>query len=205
MSKKKRSEFKRRKSKASRSRWSRMFSETRELLRRYRVATILSGTIALLGSLASIYALSEPDMVAISPTTTAKGELRAEPGGGLAHWIEIEQRFKNNSWREGGRITALQMVPHSLDTATWLTSKTVPNNSETFDAHEEKVVKLNALFQFPELTVGKKYPEFAVDIQFLDQKGAVIKEYGTGKPYSFQLTINESAFNSLKAITGSRK
>jgi hypothetical protein len=176
-----------------------------EFFRRHRIATILSGMIALLGSLASIYALSEPNLVAISPTTTAKGELRAEPGGGLAHWIEIEQRFKNTSWRGGGHITALQMVPHSLDTATWLPNRTVSNNSETFDAYEEKVVKLNALFQFPELTLGKKYPEFVVDIQFLDQKGAVIKEYGSGKPYSFQLTINESAFNSLKAISGPGK
>ncbi|MDQ1522247.1 MAG: hypothetical protein QOG00_3966 [Pyrinomonadaceae bacterium] len=203
MSRKKLAKAKRRRKKAPRPRFT-VFSRAKEFLRHHRVATILGGMIALLGCLASIYSVSEPNIVAVSPTTTAKGELRAEPGGGLSHWVEIEQRFKNTSWRGGGHITALQMVPHSLDTATWLSNRTVPNNSETLDAYEEKIVKLNALFQFPELTLGRKYPEFVVDIQFLDQKGAVIKEYGSSKPYSFQLTINESAFNSLKAINSPR-
>jgi hypothetical protein len=205
MSKKKRTKAQRRRQKAPRARFTIVFSLAMGFFRRHRIATILSGMIALLGSLASIYALSEPNIVAISPTTTFNGALRAEPGGGLAHWIEVEQRFKNDSWRGGGHITALQMVPHSLDAATWFTTKIVPNNSETFAAYEEKIVKSNALFQFPELTFGKKYPEFVVDIQFLDQKGAVIKEYGSGKPYSFQFTITESALNSLKAISGPGK
>ena len=201
MTKKKRVKAHRRKQKTRRRRFTKVFSWTMEVLRRHRIAAILSGTIALLGSLASIYALSEPDIVAISPTTTANGALRMEPDGSLSHWMEIEQRFKNNSWKGGGHITAIQMVPH----ATWLTTKIVPNNSETFAAYEERVVKFNALFQFPEITLDKRYPDFVVDIQFLDQKGAVIKEYSSGKPYSFQLTITQSGLDSLKALSGSNK
>jgi hypothetical protein len=201
MSKRKRAKARRHRHKSPPSHLSKAVLRATSFFHRHRIATILSGAIALLGSLASIYALSEPNMVAISPSTAFNGALRAEPNGGLALWIEFEQRFKNDSWRGGGHITSLQMVPRSLDAAFWFPNKTVPNYSETFGAYDEKIVKSNALFQFPQLAPGKKYPGFVVDIQFLDQKGAVIRERGSGKPYSFPFTVTESAVNSLKAIS----
>lgn len=178
-----------------------LFSQITNFFRRHSIITVISGMVALMGSLASIYALSEPTLVAIRPNKTFNGQLQAEPGGGLAIWMEIEQRFKNDSWRGGGHVSGIQMVPHSLDTATWLNDKIIPSNSEIFTAYEERTVKSNALFKFPQLVAGKKYPQFAVDIQFLDQKGAVIKEYGKDTPYSLQFTITESALNSLKSIS----
>ncbi len=205
MSRKKRAKARKRRQQAPRSNLAKAFSRAAGFFRHHRIATIISGAIALLGSLASIYALSEPNVVAISPSTAFNGSLRAEPNGGVALWIEFEQRFKNDSWRGGGHITALQMVPRSLDAAFWFPNKVVPNNSETFRAYEEKIVKSNALFQLPQLALGKKYPGFVVDIQFLDQKGAVIKERGSGKPYSFPFTVDESAINSLKAISDPAK
>lgn len=202
MSRKKRAKTQERRRNAHAARLPKALSRARRFFARHRVATILSGAIALLGSLASIYALSAPDIVAISPSKTFNGTLQAAPGDGLAIWIEIEQRFKNVSWRGGGNIGGLRLVPHSLDTATWLSNKVVNSNSETFAAREEKIVKSTALFQLPEIKLGKKYPQFVVDIQFLDQNGAIIKEASSGKPYSFPFTITESALNSLKASSG---
>jgi hypothetical protein len=158
--------------------------------------------IATLGTLASVYALLEPSLVAVPPMTNFSGELRAEPKGGLAIWIDVTQSFKNDSWKRGGHIAGLQMVPRSLDAATWLTSnRIVPMNSENFGIKEEKNVHLNALFQFPEMDSQKRYPAFQVDIQFLDQNGAAVKRRGTNTPFSLHLNIDQAAVNSLKLLS----
>lgn len=202
MSRKKRAKTQRRSQQTSRVRLPKALSRAMGFFRRHSIAAIISGTFALLASLATIYGLSEPKIVAIPPSNTFNGSVTAEPGSGLTIWVEGEQRFKNASWRGGGHIAGLQMVPKSAEAAKWMTNKTVNSISETFGVREEKVVKFNGLFQFPELTPGKQYPQFVVDIQFLNEKGAVVTEYESGKPYALTLNISDLVLNSLKTLSG---
>ena len=63
--------------------------------------------IGLIASLAGIYALSEPRIVALPHDNHWNGQIRAEPGNGIAVWVDGYTRFKNRSIRGGGFISAV--------------------------------------------------------------------------------------------------
>jgi hypothetical protein len=184
---------------ASKARNSRKASASGSGGRVKTLLRVLGAVVGVLASLAGIYALSEPKMEALRTGNHWNGQIKAEPGNGIAVWMYGDTRFRNDSIRSGGFVSSMVITPTDLETADWLPARVATVSAEQFGAHEEKQVSFIAQTRFVQLPVGARYPSFNVKVHFLDQRGAVITEAGKDTPYTLRLSLPSDFIRSFKA------
>jgi len=126
--------------------------------------------IGLLASLAGIYALSQPEIVAIPRGNHWNGQIKADPGNGIAVWIDGDVIFRNDSMRGGGFVSSIVIVPEERESADWLPPRVTNVSTQRFSAYEEKVIAFSAQSRIVQLPPSAKYPPKEVD------RGAVVPE-----------------------------
>ena len=118
----------------------------------------------------------------------------------MAVWLDGDTKFRNDSLRGGGFVSAIVLVPQDRETSDWLPPRVATVSNDEFGAYEEKRIAFTTQSRMIELPPGKAYPSFSVKLYFLDQRGAYIKERGTESPYSLGMSIPPQWFQSLKEI-----
>jgi hypothetical protein len=156
--------------------------------------------VGVLASLAGIYALSEPKLVAIPQHNHWSGQLSAEHSNGFAIWLDGDTIFRNESIRRGAFVSAIVIVPQNRPTDDWLPPRLATVSNDEFGAYEQKLIAFRAQTRMAELPSGKAYPPFSVKLYFLDQRGSYIKERGKDTAYSLALSLPPEWFSSLKRI-----
>jgi len=163
------------------------------MLMRHPLFSMFGVAVAVVACVATIYSILSPELVAIADQTLLDSYAFSSVGrtvpGGFASTFNGGVWIENTSIRGGAYVKDVKFVTQSVDDALQPNVKLLNLNNEPFSSLERKEIKFSALILYKVVGQGRFKP-IKIEMEFIDNNGALIKNIRTGKPYS--VTIEQS-------------
>ena len=95
--------------------------------------------------------------------------------------------FLNDSWRPGGQVTQVLLHPKIPESAEWLPPALAYVENHSLDRHEQRYITFVVQSRLVERPTGVPYPRFEVEVRFLDNQGAYIRQQRNGEVLSLSV------------------